>query len=168
MVFNNGSSAYFAAPCTVGCLYSGMCPCTQLFVQRDLSKAGLDAAVTAPLEAQPGKHFDKTGDAVRPSRVDGPVVGLMEVPPPACVTGRERDAVVLIRSGGNNFGSQLGEYASPQIRPWSRPQRSQACCIAATLPWSAGLTGSALVMSCSAWYQCPSCVCIRFRIKGTA
>ena len=58
--------------------------------------------------------------------------------------------------------------ADAWMLPWSRPQRSQALCIAATLPRSAGLTGLTLVMSRRTRYQCPPCVCIRFRMRGTA
>ena len=53
--------------------------------------------------------------------------------------------------------------ADAWMLPWSRPQRSQALCIAATLPRSAGATGLTLVMSRSTQYQCPPSVCSPFQ-----
>ena len=57
--------------------------------------------------------------------------------------------------------------------PWPRwplsvPHWSRDSCMAAIFPRSAGATGSAFVMWCIAWNQCPPWDCIRSRISGTA
>ena len=95
-----------------------------VFVQRDLPIAGLGPAVAASFEAQPDKYFYQTVDAVRPRRVGGPVVGLMDAPPRAGVANRERDAVVPIRGEINDFesfGGRLGNRPASSSVPSDAP-----------------------------------------------
>lgn len=123
-VFDDGILARFTVPRPAGRLHGGMRPCTLLFEQRDLPEARLGPAIAVSLATQPGKHFHQTVDAVRPRRVGGPVVGLMDAPPRAGVASRERDAVVLIRGGINDFesfGGRLGNRPASSSVPSDAP-----------------------------------------------
>lgn len=173
-MFDDGSLTYIAEPRPVGHLHGGMCPCTLLFVQRDRPKAGLGPAVAASLEAQPGKHLHQTVDVVRPRRVGAPVVGWVDAPPRAGIAGRERDAVIPIRGGStisNPWAASLGNKSASSSVPSdasvvpapTQPSLLDRCDVAVV----GRVDRVAWVMACSARYQCPPRIRMRFRIRGT-